>query len=872
MTKVSANQAGVSFSDSGLTPSTAYFYKVVAVNSAGSSVPSSEATATTLAPPVVAPAAPANVGAAADSSTAITVSWTAASGATGYDVYRSATAGHLIAVMTKVSANQAGVSFSDSGLTPSTAYFYKVVAVNSAGSGPASLEATATTQAPPVVAPAAPTAVGAIAGSSIAITVSWTPASGATGYDVYRSATAGQLIAVMTKISVNQPGVSSSDSGLMPSTAYYYKVVALNSAGPSAPSAEATATTQAPPVVAPSAPTGVGAIATSSTTITLSWAASAGATGYDVYRSTTPGVVISQSNKTSGNQAGLSYSDAGLAPSTAYYYKVVALNSAGPSPASSEATATTQAPAVVAPAAPTGVVAAATGSNSITVTWTPSAGATGYDVYRSASPGQALAAMTKISFDQAGFGFPDSGLSPSTAYYYKVVALNSAGPSVASAEATATTSAPTSFSLGGTLSGLAGGQSVTLLNNGSNPITLSVNGPFAFTAGLPTNVTFKVTVASATQNCAVTAGGTGTVNSANITSVMVGCGPGTFIGAYGMGFGRVAHTSTLLPGGKVLVVAGDDPIYVNANNQAGGMVEIFDPTTGTWSGTNNYPDPVQGHTATLLSNGKVLVTGGVTPVNNNTVPAIPAYVLAAAQLFTPATETWAPAAPMGAVRYGHTATLLPNGKVLVTGGLDAPATGGGVARASAELYDPASGTWANAPSMGSARTNHSALLLPNGKVLVFGAAPASTSAELYDPTTNTWAAAAPMATPRICGSNRGTAASGTLLADGRVLVAGGASGPSSAFIEIYDFTTNTWTTVGNILISKTLILLPNGKLLERGTSTARFYDPVANTWTAADGGIALRAVVFPTATLLANGRVLFCGGTPGPTSSAEIYW
>jgi N-acetylneuraminic acid mutarotase len=112
------------------------------------------------------------------------------------------------------------------------------------------------------------------------------------------------------------------------------------------------------------------------------------------------------------------------------------------------------------------------------------------------------------------------------------------------------------------------------------------------------------------------------------------------------------------------------------------------------------------HTATLLPNGKVLVAGGIDSSFNP---------LASAELYDPATGTWTATGSLVTARYSHTATLLPNGKVLVSGGFNSS-----VPLASAELYDPASGTWTATGSLSTARRIHTATLLPNGKVLVSG--------------------------------------------------------------------------------------------------------------------------------------------------------
>ncbi len=142
--------------------------------------------------------------------------------------------------------------------------------------------------------------------------------------------------------------------------------------------------------------------------------------------------------------------------------------------------------------------------------------------------------------------------------------------------------------------------------------------------------------------------------------------------------------------------------------------------SGTWMTTGSLSVARFSHTATLLPNGKVLVAGGASSTGNMTL----------AELYDPNSGTWTPTGSMTVGRAGHTATLLPNGKVLVAGGLVGPTI-----LQSAELYDPSSGTWTPTGSMSVARFSHTATLLPNGKVLVAGGAGSSgfamASAELY---------------------------------------------------------------------------------------------------------------------------------------------
>jgi N-acetylneuraminic acid mutarotase len=324
---------------------------------------------------------------------------------------------------------------------------------------------------------------------------------------------------------------------------------------------------------------------------------------------------------------------------------------------------------------------------------------------------------------------------------------------------------------------------------------------------------------------------------------------------------RQGHTATLLSNGKVLVAGGLGSSGILAS------AELYDPTTNSWSATNNSLAAARiDHTATLLPDGKVLVAGGF----GNGSP------LASAQLYDPATNTWVMAGALGIARRFHTATLLPNGKVLVAGGQDNNFNG----LASAELYDPAANAWVATGSLAAGRHSHTMTLLPNGKVLVaggFGSTGNLAGAEQYNPATNLWSSAGTLTAARF-------SATATLLANGKVLVAGG-FGNSGTLVsaELYDPATNTWVTAGggSALVAArgvhTATLLPNGKLLVAGgynsgaLASAESYDLVANFWFSAGSmGTARR---YHTATLLPNGKVLVAGGnnSSGTTATTELY-
>jgi len=314
-------------------------------------------------------------------------------------------------------------------------------------------------------------------------------------------------------------------------------------------------------------------------------------------------------------------------------------------------------------------------------------------------------------------------------------------------------------------------------------------------------------------------------------------------------------TATLLPDGRVLEYGGSCRL---GTTTASG--EIYDPVTNTWPQVT-YATARYGHTATLLPNGKVLVVGGQS-TNSAVIP--PTY-LASAELFDPVTGMWSPAASLSTSRSDHSATLLPNGKVLVAGGIS-----GFTVLVSMELYDPATNTWSPAADM-PALNSPTATLLQNGKVLFTGI---DANAATYDPTTNTWSPAGTMTVAR-------DGYTATLLANGKVLVAGGIVNSGSA--ELYDPVTNTWSTAASMSTGRlghTATVLQSGKVLVAGgqisggtTGSAELYDPTTNTWSPA--GTLETPRYGQTATLLQSGVVLVAGGdTVGVNTqnSCELYW
>lgn len=289
-----------------------------------------------------------------------------------------------------------------------------------------------------------------------------------------------------------------------------------------------------------------------------------------------------------------------------------------------------------------------------------------------------------------------------------------------------------------------------------------------------------------------------------------------------MEINRVLPTMTRLSSGKVLVTGGcdgDDYFYGSCSKDSLASAELYAPSTGRWTPTSSMGTRRSGQTATLLPDGHVLVSGGC--LNACTT------VLNTAELYDPHTGTWKPTSSMTTARLGQTATLLLNGQVLVSGGCHSSTGVYGCTDllASSELYDPRTETWSTTGSMTIPRGSHTATLFTSGqlkgRVLIAGGcanAPCHiglASAELYNPSTGNWSTTGSMSTVR-------TGHTMTMLQDGQVLVAGGcipACGTVFDSAELYDPSTGRWMPTGSMTkarVGHTATLLTTGKVLIAG--------------------------------------------------------
>ncbi|WP_395833253.1 kelch repeat-containing protein [Cystobacter fuscus] len=319
------------------------------------------------------------------------------------------------------------------------------------------------------------------------------------------------------------------------------------------------------------------------------------------------------------------------------------------------------------------------------------------------------------------------------------------------------------------------------------------------------------------------------------------------------------HTATLLPSGKVLVVGGN-------NRDA----ELYDPANDIWTATGMPRTTHRRHTATLLRDDRVLVVGGDG-----------ASAIKSAEVYNPATGAWAATGNLVTYRREHSAVRLADGRVLVMGGKDS----GGTVLSSAEVYDPATGTWASTGGMAWARRAFTATVLSDGRVLVTGGLVDSgdecrglnclASAEVYNPATGTWSSTGGMATAR------GFHAA-AVLADGKVLVTGGGvDGAPSAHAEVYNPAMGQWTATGDMHSPRrnhSLTPLNGGLVLAVGgydvftgiLTSAELYDPNTGAWCTT--GSLGQGRYKHTATPLPDGRVLITAGlSNGSAYTSEVY-
>lgn len=321
---------------------------------------------------------------------------------------------------------------------------------------------------------------------------------------------------------------------------------------------------------------------------------------------------------------------------------------------------------------------------------------------------------------------------------------------------------------------------------------------------------------------------------------------------------RADHTSTLLNDGRVLITGGFKDAGSTFSELA--SAEVFNPNTNTFSLVGNMSTPRAFHTATLLSNGKVLITGGTKDGGNT--------ILNSAELFDPQTNIFTSISNLNQKRFFHTADILPDGKVLIAGG-----NNGFIPLKSTEIFDLSTNTFSSGSDMikerahhASAKLNDGRVLLVNGGGLIIGALMA---VETYNPNTNTFALATSSAEQ--LGLSVNTLPSGKVLIEGSKLF----DQPNGEAAEIFNPADNSFTEIGPMLIfgiaSNSAVLLNNGKVLFVGDNIkSQLFDSQTNTFSLT-GNLNIPRFIGHRLTLLQDGRVLLTGGQIDSANSAEVF-
>jgi len=343
--------------------------------------------------------------------------------------------------------------------------------------------------------------------------------------------------------------------------------------------------------------------------------------------------------------------------------------------------------------------------------------------------------------------------------------------------------------------------------------------------------------------------------------------------------GRYNHTATLLEDGRVLVTGGTQD-----GKRALDSAELTGPVPGSWTPTARMSARRMRHTATLLGSGKVLVAGGYDG-NGWGHPSLFKHFngtgnlsLDSCELFDPGLGGFSPGPELGTGRFWHRSALLRDGRVLVAGGLNASE---GVL-SSCELFDPGTNGWTPAAPLNTARVRFTATLLDNGSVLVAGGHDGTkklpfSSCELYVPGEDVWHVVAPMNRAR--GYH-----SGALMRDGRLMVTGGFSGPGQpdwSDAEIYDPKEDTWTLAGNMSLPRhnhETVAMDDGEVLVFGGSNCltggahsgiEYYDSGDRAWH--NTNLVMLGLKWSLATVLDNGSVLITGGRACAEASRSCF-
>jgi Zn-dependent metalloprotease/uncharacterized protein YjdB/fibronectin type 3 domain-containing protein len=403
-TKV-GDSATSSCTDTGLNIETNYYYKVKAYRTVWSTKHYSDYSSVTSAKPVLpVPASPAAVSTGYNS---IKISWSAVSGASGYEIHRATTSNGSYSKV----GESATASFTNTGLATAATYYYKIKSYRTVGSTRIYGSYSSIVSAKPI--PSTPISVKAASASYTSNNITWGAVSGASGYQVYRATSStGSYIYLSTTASLTYINI-----GLTTGTTYYYKIRAYRTVGTTKVYSLDSAVVSARPI--PATPSSPKAASASHNSIMTSWSIVKEANGYEVYRATSSTGTYSLVGATTA----LSYTHTGLTTGIAYFYKVRSYKTVGTTKVYGDFSAAVSARPI--PAVPTSPKALSASYNSIKLTWSAAGGASGYEVYRSTS---STGAYTYIA-SAISTSYINTGLTTNTTYYYKIRSYNTAGTS-----------------------------------------------------------------------------------------------------------------------------------------------------------------------------------------------------------------------------------------------------------------------------------------------------------------------------------------------------------------------------------------------------------------------------------------------------------
>lgn len=389
--------------NSGLTIATTYYYKVRAYRTVGTTRIYGSYSSTVSAKPI--PLAPISVNAVTASYNSNKITWGGVSGASAYQVYRAISSTGVYSLINTTTS----LSYINTGLSTGKTYYYKIMVYRTVGTTKVYSGYSTVVSAKPV--PATPSSPKAVSASYNSIKISWATVREASGYEIYRATSSAGTYSLVSATNT----LAYSNTGLKTGIAYFYKIRSFKIVGTTKVYGNFSSIVLAKPI--PAVPTNTNAISTSYNGIKISWVAAGGASGYEVYRSTSSTGAYALITAT----ASASYINTGLITNENYYYKIRSYNTNGTSKLYGGFSSAVSAKPI--PAIPTSVKAVSSAYNSSNISWIKVSGASGYEVYKSLSSTGTYIIVSATS----AVSFSNTGLTTGITYFYKVRAYTIVG-------------------------------------------------------------------------------------------------------------------------------------------------------------------------------------------------------------------------------------------------------------------------------------------------------------------------------------------------------------------------------------------------------------------------------------------------------------